>query len=159
MMKSKRTILILLVVMAASLLMVAAVSADTIAGTGWIRAQGDGRAALQVKVGTVHITGDGVLWFKDEGRPDVPTVTGYGRRIEHPNGWVQYIGFNGSFRISEADEFTVILHGEDINLFAAGRGRVYLQGHGRYVIGHGPVTITGTWSEKGETLDLSPDKT
>ncbi len=157
-MKAKRTILVLLVVMAASLLLVAAVSADTIAGTGWIRAQGDGQAALQVKLGTVHISGDGVLWFKDEGNPDVPTVTGYGRRIEYPNGWVQYIGFNGSFHLSEADEFAVILRGEDINLFAAGRGRVYLEGHGRYIIGHGTDTVSGTWSEKGETLNLSPNE-
>ncbi len=153
-MKSKRTFFVLLAVLAASLLLVTAVSADTVAGTGWIRAQGNGRAALHGNVANLYLSGDGVLWFKDRGDVDEPIVTGDGRRIEHPNGWVQYIGFNGTFHLRAADRVSVILRGRDINLFAAGRGVVHLVGSGTYTVGSGETILHGTWPEAGQTLDF-----
>lgn len=157
-MKSKRTLFILLMVMAASLLMVAAVSADSLSGAGWLNAQGDGLAALRGYARTVELSGDGSLWYRDGGEVDVPTVTGNGRRIEYANGWVQYVGFDGDFSVSDADQFTVILRGKNIDLFADGQGRVYLKGEGSYVIGHEEGEIEGTWLESGITLTLAPDK-
>lgn len=154
MMKSKRTILILVVVLA-SLLMVAAVSADTVAGEGWINAQGRGRAAVQGDVGVLRISGRGSLWYKDEGELDEPVITGRGKCIEYPkSGWVQCVGFNGEASISDADQFTIALIGKNIHLFASGEGRVYLKGRGSYQVGRGPDVVDGTWSETGEYLTL-----
>ncbi len=156
-MKSKRTLFVLLVVLAASMLFTAVASADSVAGTGWIRAEGDGKAALQGDARTVHLSGNGILWFKDEGEVDEPRVTGFGHTIEYPNGWVQYIGFAGEFHLSDADDITVVLVGKNINLFAAGQGRVYLEGEGHYITGHGPHVERGEWSPSGNTLDLTAE--
>lgn len=157
MLKSKRMLFVLLVVLAASMMFTAVVSADNLSGTGWIRAEGDGRAALQGDARTVHLSGNGILWFKDEGEVDEPTVTGYGRKIEYPNGWVQYIGFDGQFHISDADQITIVLVGKNVNLFAVGQGRVYLEGEGHYIVGHGPHMIRGEWALSGTTLELTAE--
>jgi hypothetical protein len=157
MLKSKRTVIVLLVVLAASMLFAAVASADNLAGTGWIRAEGDGRAALQGDARTVHLSGNGILWFKDEGEVDEPVVTGYGHSIEYPDGWVKYFGFRGQFHISDADDVTVILVGKNVNLFAAGQGRVYLEGEGYYIVGRGPHWTRGEWSPSGTTLELTAE--
>ncbi len=153
-MKTKRTTILILVVVMASLLMVAAVSADTIVGTGWIRAHGDGSAAIEGYAANITISGNGTLWYKDEGEEDTPTVTGEGVRIEYPGGWVQYVGFHGTFSVEDADQITVILDGFKINLFAAGRGVVHLRGHGGYTVGHGSHIIHGNWAENGRAIEF-----
>ena len=137
-----------------SLFLVGSVQADTIAGRGWLRARGQGLAEMKGQVHTLTISGNGTLWYLDEGEPDEPVVTGKGERIEHPNGWVQYVGFDGTFQLQGADNVTVKLVGTQIELFVVGKGVVHLRGHGVYVYGNGQHIVRGHWAANGQTLDI-----
>ena len=98
-------------------------------GKGTLTAQGDGIAILLGR-GVVEIEGNGILWIKGDANIE---VTGQGTKKEFPDGWIQYSGFDGTASI-EGNRFGVILAGVDIDLYAEGRGRVRLWGHGSYQI-------------------------
>ena len=152
---SKKTIIVVVALLAA-LLTVGIASADTIAGRGWISAEGRGSVLLNGNVARLTITGNGSLLFKDEGEPDEPRVAGFERVIHHPNGWVEYIGVRGVFHLEDADQVTVKMTGRRIDLFAAGKGRVELQGRGHYTYGIGDRILGGgNWAEDGVSQEFS----
>ena len=116
-----RKLSLVLAILVGNLFVVSIVSADTLSGTGQVHAQGNGTVVMRGDVKMLHIQGRGSLFFKDSGDVDEPVVTGTGHRIDLPNGWVQYIGFNGTFHLSVADDVIVKLDGRNINLFVEGR--------------------------------------
>ena len=136
----KKRILILLAVLIVTSLGYALVAyADTERGTGTLEAQGDGLAGLH-GTGWVSVSGNGVLWVK--GAENI-VVQGKGHKKDFPDGWIEYVGFDGTARI-RGQEVSVILAGERVNLYAIGNGRVILWGEGTYEVNG---LITGAWSE------------
>jgi hypothetical protein len=136
--------LLALIVVASLGLAPAAYAADTSTdvsaqGMGKLQAQGDGIAILYGK-GTVELTGNGILWVKDNSGDAKIEVTGYGTKKEFPDGWVQYAGFHGTGNI-KGTAIRVVLSGVDVNLTAKGRGGAVLWGHGTYTING----IAGQW--------------
>ncbi len=138
-----------------SLFAVTAVSADTLTGTGWVEAHGSGVAGLKGNIDRLTINGNGTLYYYDGGETDVPEVTGIGRRVELPNGWVKWVGFHGSFHLENADHVKVILYGRDIDLYASGIGSIWLRGVGTYTHGRTDGTIVhGTWRPLNSTDEI-----
>lgn len=152
---TKKSVFIMLLLIS-SFFMVSMVSADTLSGTGWLYAQGNGVVVVKGDVDTLHIRGNGILYYKDAGETDTPTVTGTGRRIELPNGWVQYIGFNGTFHLTDADQVIVRIDGRNIHLYAEGTGDVWLRGEGHYRYHNGEELIKGSWPAEGQSLEIAP---
>ena len=109
-------------------------------GIGTLTAEGDGIAVLGGR-GTVDISGNGILWIKDVAGDAIIEVTGHGGKKEFADGWTQYAGFDGTAHV-EGRRIIVVLAGVDIELFAQGRGRVRLWGHGTYEISG----LTSEWS-------------
>jgi hypothetical protein len=120
-------------------------------GSGSLIAEGDGLAGLRGN-GEVTISGAGILWIRDLGGDAVINVTGKGRRIELPSGWIQYIGFNGEAHVS-GSQITVALSGVNIHLEANGTGQFLLRGSGWFQVGD---SIRGEWTSAGQVLELSP---
>ncbi len=150
----KKTLIVVLVLLAA-FLTVGAASADTLAGRGWVKAEGNGTAVISGNVATMILRGTGSLWYKDEGDPDRPFIRGYRDLIRHPNGWVEVVGFDGIFHLDAADQVTVKMTGKDIKLLAAGKGRVILRGRGHYVYGKGDHVLgRGDWGPDDLTVDF-----
>jgi len=110
-------------------------------GIGTLTAEGDGIAILGGR-GMVDISGNGILWIKDLTGDAIIEVTGYGEKKVFDDGWVQYAGFHGTAHV-EGKRIIAGLAGGDIELFAQGRGRVKLWGHGTYEI-HGQTSEWGT---------------
>ena len=138
-----------------SLGVVTAVSAATLAGTGWVEAHGSCVAGLKGNLDLLHINGSGTLYYYDGGQTDVPEVTGVGRKIALPNGWVKWVGFHGSFHLENADHVKVVLSGRDIDLYASGTGSIWLRGVGTYTHGRSDGTIVhGTWAPLNSTNEM-----
>lgn len=135
----KRILILLAVVMVASLGYALVAHADSERGTGTLKAEGDGLAGLH-GTGWMSVSGNGVLWVK--GAENI-VVQGEGHKKDFPDGWIEYIGFDGTARI-RGQEVSVILAGERIDLYAIGSGRVILWGEGTYEV---DSLITGAWSE------------
>ncbi len=150
----KKKLFVVLALLLAGLAAVTAVSADVVSGIGWLEAQGDGTARVNGYVKSLRIKGNGVLYYRDGGEEDAAEVTGYGRKIDLPNGWVKYEGFHGAFDLKDADQTTVILHGRNIGLQAIGRGTVWLKGRGTYTYGARDGIVTGDWSLDGQTFHI-----
>lgn len=153
----KKKLMVVLAVLLVGLVAATAVSADVISGVGWLKAKGAGTVRMEGYAKNVYIEGNGVLYYHDGGEEDAAQVMGYGRKIDLPNGWVKYEGFHGSFALSEADQTTVVLHGRDISLHAAGRGTVWLKGHGSYVFDTPGGTIVGNWRPDGQTFTIDSE--
>lgn len=151
---TKRMIIVLSVLMLGLMAMVGVASADTVTGFGWIHAQGDGIARLEGDIVYMTIEGNGVLWYKDGGDADRVYLSGHGRKIVHPNGWVEVLGFRGKLTVAGADDFQVRLTGTNIDLHAKGRGTVYLQGNGTYTLGTPDGVTRGEWSDIGRTIEF-----
>jgi len=135
----KKALVLLAVLVIASLGFASVASADSAKGTGTLEAQGDGLAGLH-GTGWVSLSGNGVLWVK--GAEHI-VVEGQGHKKAFPDGWTEYIGFDGTARI-RGQCVSVILAGENINLYAIGSGRAILWGEGTYEING---LIAGAWSE------------
>jgi len=101
-------------------------------GAGELTAEGDGFALLAGR-GIIRLKGNGLLWIKDVAGDATIRVTGQGQKTEFPDGWIQYAGFRGTANV-KGSKIRVIISGVDIDLFAKGRGRVFLWGHGSYEI-------------------------
>ena len=140
----KKVLFLLAVLVVASLVFASMASAETAEGTGTLEAQGDGLAGLH-GTGWMRVSGNGVLWVK--GAEHI-AIEGQGHKKVFPDGWTEYIGFNGTARI-RGRLVSVILAGERIDLYAIGSGRVILWGKGTYEING---LITGRWSETIEVL-------
>ncbi len=151
---SKRKLTIIGMLLLSMLMLVGVASADTIRGEGWLRAQGAGVANMKGHIDTLEISGNGSLWYLDRGHVDEPVVTGEGHRVEYANGWVNYVGFNGRFQLTDADAIIVHLRGQDVNLNVEGQGTVFLKGRGTYAYGDGETTNYGNWHENGRSLGL-----
>jgi len=122
-------------------------------GTGTLTASGDGLAGLRGN-GTVTISGNGILWIRDHNGDATIQVSGSGFRRELPNGWIRYVGFNGSATVS-GSLITVALSGYDISLQATGTGRFVLRGNGSYTVQKdGTVIMSGVWPERAEVLRM-----
>lgn len=134
----KRILIIAAVLLAASLGFALVANAEEAKGTGTLEAHGDGLAALH-GAGWMRVGGNGVLWVK--GAKNI-NIEGRGHKKVFPDGWTEYVGFNGVAGIQGRD-MSVILAGEEIGLYAI------LWGEGRYRINK---LITGTWSETIEVL-------
>ncbi|MBL7208933.1 MAG: hypothetical protein ISS52_02420 [Dehalococcoidia bacterium] len=124
-------------------------------GAGTLTAQGDGIALLGGR-GTVEVSGNGILWIKDLASDAVIKVSGQGEKEEFPDGWIQYAGFHGNASV-EGSRIRVIVAGVDIDLFAEGRGRVLLWGHGTYQING----QSGQWDAErlGTRVGIAPTDT
>ncbi|MCP5094893.1 MAG: hypothetical protein GY943_05005 [Chloroflexi bacterium] len=153
---TKQKILLVVGLLFSSLFIVSLVSADTISGTGWLTAHGNGEAVIMGDFRAMHITGNGVLLFKDLGETDTPIVTGYGRKIELDNGWTKYVGFHGTFHLTNADNVIVRLEGRDIHMHLVGSGEVWLRGEGHYRYGSHDGGIEGNWQADGTSIDVAP---
>ena len=151
----KKLSFLMLALVLATLLTAAVASADSVAGKGWINAEGDGRACMTGNADVVTISGNGVLWYLDAGEEDTPEITGEGFRQEFASGWVRWKGFDGEFSLTDADEIIVCLRGKDVHLWAEGSGAVALTGEGSYETGGEGVDPTqGYWTLTGAKIQL-----
>jgi len=149
----KKLSLVVLAVVIASLSFAAIASADLVNGNGWLQAEGDGKACMAGDATILTVSGDGVLWYFDDGEVDIPAVVGEGFRQEFGNGWVRWKGFDGTFSLEDADQITVCLRGENISLYVEGQGVVELTGHGSYETGSDDrPTLNGRWSMFGRVV-------
>lgn len=143
----KRKWLVLMAVLViASLGFASVVSAQGEDGMGALNAEGDGFAGLH-GTGYVRARGRGVLWVKGE---DSIGIQGDGYKKVFPDGWTEYVGFNGTARI-RGQSVSVLMAGEGLELYAIGTGRVILWGEGSYEING---VITGRWSDAIEIFDF-----
>ena len=143
----KRKMLILMAVLViASLGFTSVVSAESESGMGTLEAQGDGFAGLH-GTGYIRVSGTGVLWVK--GEESIRIQGEEGHKKVFPDGWTEYVGFRGAARI-RGQRVSVLMAGEQIDLYAIGTGRVILWGKGTYEING---LITCRWSEAIEILD------
>lgn len=127
-----------------------------VGGVGTLTAEGDGIALLAGR-GIVRLKGNGMLWIKDAAGDATIEVSGQGKKKEFPDGWIQYSGVRGTANV-KGSKLRLIIAGVDIDLYAKGRGRVLLWGHGTYGING----ISGRWQTErlGAQVRLaSPDAT
>ncbi len=151
----KKIFIFVLALALVTLTAAAVVSADSVAGKGWIEAEGNGRACMTGNADAVTISGNGVLWYFDGGEEDTPVVTGEGFRQEFASGWVRWKGFDGEFSLTDADEIIVCLRGKDVQLRAEGTGVVTLTGRGHYETGgEGVPETAGRWTQAGVSIPL-----
>ena len=141
----KRILLLIALLVIASLGFATVASAQSEDGMGTLKAKGDGFAGLH-GTGYVRVSGRGVLWVKGE---EFIEIRGDGHKKVFPDGWTEYVGFDGAARI-RGRGVSVLMAGEGIDLYAAGTGRVILWGKGTFEING---LITGRWSEAIEILD------
>lgn len=145
----KKLLIGLAAMLVATLALVPAVSAEG-PRDGTLTAHGDGVAALGGR-GSVEISGRGILWFKDVAGDAEWAASGHGEKREFSNGWIECLGFHGHFEAT-GSRILVILSGNNINLWAQGRGRFLLWGEGEYQLGPNH----GNWSTTGQMLALTP---
>jgi hypothetical protein len=151
----KKLSVIVLALVLVSLSVAAVASADSVAGSGWITADGAGRVCMTGNGDALSISGNGVLWYFDGGEEATPVVTGRGHAREFANGWVRWRGFHGTFTLQDADDVIVCLRGWNIHLRAEGTGAVKLTGRGQYETGgDGVPTLSGSWSPAGTEIQL-----
>ncbi len=136
----------LAVVLAVLLTTVAA--AESGAGTGTLRAKGNGFVALRGNL-SVTLTGSGLLVIRDVAGDATIAVTGRGHKKQLPDGAIAYLGFDGKAQISGTD-IKVSLRGSNIELEAAGTGKFLLRGHGSYHTDKGG----GAWKQDGTVVIL-----
>jgi hypothetical protein len=144
-MKKKRLILMAVLVIA-SLGFTSVAGAESESGMGTLEAQGDGFAGLH-GTGYIRVRGTGVLWVK--GAESVEVRGEEGHKKVFPDGWTEYVGFNGA-AVIRGQKVSVLLAGENVDLYAIGTGRVILWGEGTYEING---LITGRWSEAIEIVE------
>jgi hypothetical protein len=143
---NKKMLILMAVLVIASLGFTSVVSAEGEDGMGTLEAQGDGFAGLH-GTGYVRVSGNGMLWVKGE---EFIRIQGEeGHKKVFPDGWTEYVGFRGTARI-RGQGLSVLVAGENIDLYASGSGRVILWGEGTYEING---FITGRWSDAIEILD------
>ncbi len=153
-MKVKRISLIISLALAIAILGISFLGpqvalAESGGGSGNLVADGDGLAGIRGG-GTVTISGNGILWIRDQAGDAEIDITGNGIRSDLPGGWVRYSGFNGSAVVS-GSQITVALSGYSIHLQASGTGSFVLRGNGTYsVTKDGVVVFTGAWTEEAE---------
>ena len=145
----KITVLVLTLVLV-SMSVAAVASADSVSGSGWLHAEGTGRACMTGNADSLTISGTGVLWYFDGGEEDTPLVTGQGVHRKFASGWQRWKGFDGTFTLEDADQIIVCLRGRHVALDVDGRGAVRLVGYGHYETGHD----IGRWSLFGKQLEL-----
>lgn len=151
----KKLTLLALTIAMVTLAVAAVVNADSVAGDGWIDAEGDGRACMSGNANAISISGNGVLWYFDDGEEDEPTITGEGYRKDFASGWARWKGFDGEFTLTDADEIIVCLRGQNIHLWAEGTGAVALAGEGHYETGGNDIDPTrGYWTLAGLNIQL-----
>jgi len=107
-------------------------------GQGTLDAEGKGAIRINGRTdvsdeGVITISGNGVLIIRDLKGDIDKKVTGYGGVIQlKDNTWIYY-GFNGDAEI-KGGGFIINCIGEDLTLYAKGRGLVFLAGEGSYTI-------------------------
>ena len=150
----KVTILVLALVLV-TMSMAAVASADSVVGSGWLEAEGQGRACMSGNADAITISGNGVLWYFDGGEEDAPAITGEGVHRQFASGWQRWKGFDGTFSLTDADEVIVCLRGEDVHLLAEGTGVVQLTGEGAYETGSGDAPpFNGRWTLTGVNIQI-----
>jgi hypothetical protein len=113
--------------------------------TKTVTAKGIGSAIFQGS-GTITISGNGELRYKDEAGDAQIVVSGNARRTaKSERGWTRYGGFRGSVTITGTN-VTVQLTGTSVNLNASGTGRFILRGKGTANVTVDGVTTTTEWS-------------
>jgi hypothetical protein len=141
----KKMFVLMAVLVIASLGVTSVASAQSEDGMGTLNAEGDGFAGLH-GTGYIRVSGNGVLWVKGE---EFIEIRGDGHKKVFPDGWTEYVGFDGAARIRGQD-VSVLMAGEGIDLYAIGTGRIILWGEGTYEING---LITGRWSDTIGILD------
>jgi hypothetical protein len=131
---------------------VSTVWAEGAYATNKLHAWGDGMAGVQGN-GTVTITGNGIVYFRDHAGDATWSASGKGTRRDLPSGWIIYAGSDGTFE-AQGSHITVALSGYDIELWATGTGRAVLRGNGEY-------EIDGQhrdWTENSTPIELGLDE-
>lgn len=141
----KKMFVLMAVLVIASLGVTSVASAESESGMGTLVAEGDGFAGLH-GTGYIRISGRGVLWVKGE---EFIEIRGDGHKKVFPSGWTEYVGFRGTARI-RGQRVSVLMAGEEIDLYAIGTGRAILWGEGTYEING---LVTNRWSDTIEILD------
>lgn len=137
--RRKKLFVVLALLVIASLGVASVVSADTVKTTETLEAHGDGLAALHGS-GRMWVRGNGILWVKGA---ETIRVHGKGHKKSFPSGWTEYVGFHGAAHI-KGRGVSVILAGEEIDLYAVGTGRAILWGEGTH---EGDGLTSDAWSD------------
>lgn len=152
-MKTKLLDLVVLLTVVLALFVPQSALAQSGGGTGTLTASGNGLAGIRGD-GTVTVSGNGILWIRDHAGDASVNVSGSGEKRELPNGWIQYIGFQGQATVS-GSWFTVALSGYDIHLQASGTGKYILRGNGTYSVERdGLIVVSGAWTEDVEVMTV-----
>lgn len=127
----------------------ASAASDTVSGRGVLYARGSGVAEVKGD-GRVDIRsfGGGTVHISGAERID---AQGEGQKVELPDGSILFTGWKGTIHALGRD-MNVRMEGVRIAFRAAGRGSVFLKGHGTYRIGD----FSGPWSADGVTVDFGP---
>ncbi|MFQ5400665.1 MAG: hypothetical protein ACE5E7_13850 [Anaerolineae bacterium] len=123
-------------------------AAQSGSGSGTLIADGDGLAGIRGN-GEVSISGNGILWIRDDAGDAEIEVSGNGHKVELPSGWIRYTGFDGEAEV-HGSRITVALSGVNIHLEATGSGKFVLRGSGTYSVESDGETITGVWPDRVE---------
>ena len=124
------------------------VFAETGGGSGTLTADGAGHAGVTGE-GTINISGNGILYFKDNTGDASIEIDGRGTRRVLANGWVRYLGFRGDAVITGSD-VAVKITGVRIHLEASGTGKFFVRGHGTYATG----SQSGSWTLRLQAIPL-----
>jgi len=151
----KRQMFVIGLAVALTLILTSVVYAESVRGTGELRAWGDGLAGVQGDIEEITVSGNGTLFIRDRGGDGEWTVSGTGRRRDLANGWIAYYGFDGDVE-AHGSQITVLLSGYDIDLWAKGTGAALLYGEGGYETKHGDGPWSGelSWSSELEAIQL-----
>ena len=152
-MKTKLLDLVVLLTVVLALFVPQSALAQSGGGAGTLTASGNGLAGIRGD-GTVTVSGNGILWIRDHAGDASVNVSGSGEKRELPNGWIQYIGFQGQATVS-GSWLTVALSGYDIHLQASGAGKYILRGNGTYSVERdGLIVVSGAWTEDAEVMTV-----
>jgi len=107
-------------------------------GKGTLEANGDGACRIKattndIEDGIISVSGDGVLLIRDLKDDIEKSVSGYGGMVEIKENFWLYYGFKGKAEI-KGSGFVVNIFGNDIDLYAKGRGVAFLAGEGTYTV-------------------------
>ena len=148
---TKRSVILLAVLLALSLALASTASAKEVSGSGTIWAKGVGQAVLRGD-GEIRLRCHGLcsVWVKNA---ETLEACGRGHRADSPGGGTRFWGWRGTIHAS-GEDLTVSMRGGLIEFTATGTGTVFLRGYGRYEVNH----HQGFWSPSGETLILGPEE-
>jgi hypothetical protein len=145
----KRLMSVVVMVLVLGLVGTVAVNAESMEGTGSIRAWGAGIATVAGDA-SVNVRGLGVGTISVRGAETLKAA-GRGFRWDLPDDLVLFMGWSGYVHAA-GENIRVTMVGGLIEFGASGTGTVFLKGRGHYWTGDG----NGEWTVEGVTIDMLP---